>query len=114
MAGQVEETKAECEEMTDRIWKLPEMPENMVEAKRDRDVLPTPPPPCLHPHPHPRLNSPKGAQQPRRCVRLARPWNSQQGAKRAAASDSDGGQKDHHSFTNRNGSIGRNDKCFVC
>jgi hypothetical protein len=73
MAGQVEETKAECEEMTDRIL---ELPENMVEAKRDRDVLPTPP--CLHPHPHPRPNPPKGAQQPRRCVRLAGPWNSQQ------------------------------------
>jgi hypothetical protein len=29
--------------MTDRVWKLPE---NMVEAKRDRDVLPTPPPAC--------------------------------------------------------------------
>jgi hypothetical protein len=46
MAGQVEETKAECEEMTDRIWKLPEMPENMVEAKRARDVLPNPPLAC--------------------------------------------------------------------
>ena len=46
MAGQVDETKAECEEMTDRIWKLPEMPENMVEAKRARDVLPNPPLAC--------------------------------------------------------------------
>ena len=35
MAGQVEETKAKCEEMKDCIWK---MPEYMAEAKRDSDV----------------------------------------------------------------------------